>query len=73
MGMLFYWRISRERLTEWGLTLLAWALIAVVVLSIAFAALTIIINPPSLYSLVAAGVILLAIISWQLTKLTSKR
>jgi hypothetical protein len=65
--------ISQEALTTWGLTLLAWALIAAVVLAIGVGVLIIIFNPPSLYSLVVIGLVLLAGILWQLTKLTSKR
>ena len=72
MGVLFY-RISRDTLVKWTLNFLGWTLIAVVILAIGFAVFTVVISPPSLYSLVVVGLILLAGILWQLTKLTSKR
>jgi hypothetical protein len=54
------------------LSVMAWVLIVVIVLAIGFAVLTVVLTPPSLYSLVVIGLVLLAGILWQLTKLTSK-
>ena len=65
--------ISEGTLTKWGLRLIAWVLIAAVVLVIGFAVVAIIITPPSLYSLAVVGLVLLAGILWQLTKLANKR
>jgi hypothetical protein len=47
-------------------------LIAAVILAMGVAALVIIFNPPSLYSLVVGGLILLAGILWQLAKIANK-
>ena len=69
VGLFFY---SRDRKTL-ALKLTAWMLIAVAILVIGFIILAVIITPPSLYSLVVIGVVLLAGIFWQLTKLTSKQ
>lgn len=63
----------RDRLAMWGLTLLSWALIVVVVLAIGLAVWAIALSPPSLYSLVVIGVFLLAGIFWELIKLANKR
>ena len=63
---------SHDRKTL-ALKLTAWMLIAVAILAIGFVILAVIITPPSLYSLVVIGLVLLAGIFWQLTKLTSKR
>jgi hypothetical protein len=76
MGVFYYTRDTpalREKFSTWALTLMAWVLIVVIILAIGFAVLTVIISPPTLYSLVVVGVILLAGILWQLTKLTSKQ
>ena len=73
MVLLFVLRRRGTTLAEWGLTLLAWVLIAAVILAMGIAALVIIFNPPSLYSLAVGALILLAGILWQLTKLANKR
>ena len=65
--------MMRDRLAMWGLTLLSWALIVVVVLAIGLAVCAIALSPPSLYSLVVIGVFLLAGIFWELIKLANKR
>jgi hypothetical protein len=68
-------RISKDTLTMWGLTLLGSLLFAAGVLVIGFPILSIILWPPqlSMHELMVIGLILLAGILWQLTKLTSKR
>jgi hypothetical protein len=72
-GVLCYSRISRVTLTTCALTSLVWLLIALFVLLCALAVLVVIMSPPSLYSLAVAGLILLAGILWQLTKIANKR
>lgn len=57
------------------LTVMTWVVIVAAVLGIGFAVLTIIVtpfSPPSLYSLVVVGVILLAGILYQLNKIANR-
>ena len=51
---------------------MAWVLIVVIVLAIGFAVLTVVITPPSLYSLVVIGLVLLAGILYQLNKIANR-
>lgn len=57
------------------LTVMTWVIIVAAVLGIGFAVLTVIItpiSPPSLYSLVVVGVVLLAGILYQLNKIANR-
>jgi hypothetical protein len=85
VAVLFYlqrWHmiaISQHRLTTWALTVLAWvfiaAVVSAVVLAIGFVVLVLMLNPPELstHELMVIGLVLLAGILWQLTKIANKR
>ena len=72
IGGVFFYALSRDTLKKWAVTLMAWALIVAIILAIGFAALAVILTPPSLYSLVVIGLFLLAGILWQLAKIANK-
>ena len=54
------------------LSVMAWVLIVALVLAICFAVLTVVITPPTLYSLVVIGLVLLAGIFYQLQKIANR-